>query len=556
MEKNKKEDEKKMENKYIITIIAVIIIISAIMVVITNNNSQNRPNDELVVCIAAHGGEPESGFNPMTGWGKRDDPLIQSTLFKYDSNATLINDLATSYNISDDLKTYTVNIREGIKFTDESPLTAEDVVFTYNKAKESGETTNLESLDNAQKVNDTTIQFTLNRPDSTFINKLAHVGIVPSDSYNNITYGENPIGSGPYKLKQWDKGQQVIFERNEDYYGKKPYYRKITNVYLDAETAFVAAKNGEIDVVEVSVTYLNSTIDGMHTQIMHSIDGRYLSLPVMNNTEEKTVDGKSYIGNDITSDSAIREALMIGINRTNISQGAYNGLADPLYDVVSSSLPWSLNSSLSDGDITQAKEILASNGWVDSDGDGIVEKDGKKASFNLNYGSNDQDDQIIALSVSQQAKDFGIEIIPQSKQWSEIRNIKSSEPFVFSGGDLDPYMLYQYYSSSLAGKGWNNVPGYNNPQVDKLMENAMNIELNSSYDSWKEVDKLAKKDNPYIPLATKPFLLFVSDRVDISPNTQKIYPHGGDFLGNIYDWKHNENNTTVSNETTSNNTTS
>lgn len=555
MEKNKKEDEK-MENKYIITIIAVIIIISAIMVVITNNNSQNRPNDELVVCIAAHGGEPESGFNPMTGWGKRDDPLIQSTLFKYDSNATLINDLATSYNISDDLKTYTVNIREGIKFTDESPLTAEDVVFTYNKAKESGETTNLESLDNAQKVNDTTIQFTLNRPDSTFINKLAHVGIVPSDSYNNITYGENPIGSGPYKLKQWDKGQQVIFERNEDYYGKKPYYRKITNVYLDAETAFVAAKNGEIDVVEVPVTYLNSTIEGMHTQIMHSIDGRYLSLPVMNNTEEKTVDGKSYIGNDITSDSAIREALMIGINRTNISQGAYNGLADPLYDVVSSSLPWSLNSSLSDGDITQAKEILASNGWVDSDGDGIVEKDGKKASFNLNYGSNDQDDQIIALSVSQQAKDFGIEIIPQSKQWSEIRNIKSSEPFVFSGGDLDPYMLYQYYSSSLAGKGWNNVPGYNNPQVDKLMENAMNIELNSSYDSWKEVDKLAKKDNPYIPLATKPFLLFVSDRVDISPNTQKIYPHGGDFLGNIYDWKHNENNTTVSNETTSNNTTS
>ena len=545
-----------MENKYIITIIAVIIIISAIMVVITNNNSQNRPNDELVVCIAAHGGEPESGFNPMTGWGKRDDPLIQSTLFKYDSNATLINDLATSYNISDDLKTYTVNIREGIKFTDESPLTAEDVVFTYNKAKESGETTNLESLDNAQKVNDTTIQFTLNRPDSTFINKLAHVGIVPSDSYNNITYGENPIGSGPYKLKQWDKGQQVIFERNEDYYGKKPYYRKITNVYLDAETAFVAAKNGEIDVVEVPVTYLNSTIEGMHTQIMHSIDGRYLSLPVMNNTEEKTVDGKSYIGNDITSDSAIREALMIGINRTNISQGAYNGLADPLYDVVSSSLPWSINSSLSDGDITQAKEILASNGWVDSDGDGIVEKDGKKASFNLNYGSNDQDDQIIALSVSQQAKDFGIEIIPQSKQWSEIRNIKSSEPFVFSGGDLDPYMLYQYYSSSLAGKGWNNVPGYNNPQVDKLMENAMNIELNSSYDSWKEVDKLAKKDNPYIPLATKPFLLFVSDRVDISPNTQKIYPHGGDFLGNIYDWKHNENNTTVSNETTSNNTTS
>ena len=86
-------------------------------------------------------------------------------------------------------------------------------------------------MNNATAVNPTTVQFDLNKSDSTFLDKLAYIGIVPSDSYNNETYGSNPVGSGPYKFAQWDKGQQVILEKNDNYYGDQPEFKKITILF-------------------------------------------------------------------------------------------------------------------------------------------------------------------------------------------------------------------------------------------------------------------------------------------------------------------------------------
>ncbi|MDQ1252973.1 MAG: peptide/nickel transport system substrate-binding protein, partial [Euryarchaeota archaeon] len=82
---------------------------------------------ELVAAVGTHGGEPETGFNPITGWGYNREPLVQSTLFKKDSNGSLIHDLATNYSVSDDGLTWTVNIRNDVKFHDGVPLTARDV---------------------------------------------------------------------------------------------------------------------------------------------------------------------------------------------------------------------------------------------------------------------------------------------------------------------------------------------------------------------------------------------------------------------------------------------
>ena len=541
MEKNKKEDEKKMENKYIITIIAVIIIISAIMVVITNNNSQNRPNDELVVCIAAHGGEPESGFNPMTGWGKRDDPLIQSTLFKYDSNATLINDLATSYNISDDLKTYTVNIREGIKFTDESPLTAEDVVFTYNKAKESGETTNLESLDNAQKVNDTTIQFTLNRPDSTFINKLAHVGIVPSDSYNNITYGENPIGSGPYKLKQWDKGQQAILEVNDNYYGKKPYFTQLTILFPEEDTAFELVKSHQADVVQAPFTSLNQTVDGYKLINYTSPRAQGLSLPYLNNTGLTTDNGHA-VGNNVTADKASREALNIGIDRTSIINSVYKGYGKVEYSGVDSQVYANNDSKVTDNNPQEAKNILEQAGWVDTNGDGIREKDGKNASFKLYYSSKDQSRQSLATVISEQAKPLGINIELVGTDWDTIYQNMYSEAALMQQSSDNPYRtIYQQYHSkeNFTEDDYMNPNAYNSSEVDAILEEALSsTNQNESNNLWAKAAYTGnggfgpKGDAPWLWVADYNYCYFVKDGI----NMGKEPIMGQDYLANICDW--------------------
>ncbi|MDY0248398.1 MAG: ABC transporter substrate-binding protein, partial [Methanosarcina mazei] len=100
-------------------------------------SSTSRASDELVVNVYSHTGEPETGFDPLLGWGcghVNFEPLIQSTLFKTDDEGAIINDLATGYSASPDGKTWTVNVRDDVKFTDGEKLTAEDVAFTFNTA--------------------------------------------------------------------------------------------------------------------------------------------------------------------------------------------------------------------------------------------------------------------------------------------------------------------------------------------------------------------------------------------------------------------------------------
>ena len=138
-----------MDKKYIIgAVIAVIAIIAIAAIALGGGNTERAPN-ELVTCVAAHGEEPEFGFDPMHGWGYHDsgtDPLIQSTLYKRDANNSFVGDLATNYTVSDDLRTYTVTIRDDVNFTDGTKLTAEDVAFSYNKAKELGEGADLSNM--------------------------------------------------------------------------------------------------------------------------------------------------------------------------------------------------------------------------------------------------------------------------------------------------------------------------------------------------------------------------------------------------------------------------
>lgn len=523
-----------MDKKYIIAGIIAIIAVIGIAVFAMGSGSSERAPDELVMAVSVHGGEPEAGFDPLAEWGIGTEPLVQSTLLKKDANGSLVNDLATEYSVSNDLKTYDVTLRDDVKFTDDTPLTAKDVVFTYDKAKENG-VVSLDNVNEITAVDDTHVKFELNKTDSTFINKLTQVGIVPADSYNNETYGENPIGSGPYKLTQWDKGQQAIFEVNENYYGEKPYYTKITNLFLESDAAFAAAQNGEVDLVEVPLSYSNETVEGMHQVAYPSLDVRYIGLPV--NTESPNEDG-IIVGNNVTADPAIREAISKGIDRQAMVEGAFNGLGNVSYTGISSQLPFASDATIDDGNVDEAKQILESAGWVDTDGDGIREKDGQKASFEIDYASSDSTRQAVALQFSEQVKELGIEATPEGKTWDEMDTTKFNQPIVWGGGSTDPYQLYNFYDSEVAASGYSNPAAYNNSQVDALIDSAMeNANVESSYSSWAQVQSTALNDNPYIWVGTLDYLFFVSDNLDISDDTHTLYPHGGDVWGNIYDWK-------------------
>jgi peptide/nickel transport system substrate-binding protein len=127
-------------------------------------------------------------------------------LLRRNSDLKFENDLATNYSVSADGKVWTVTIRSDAKFSDGKPVTAEDVAFTFTKAGENGGKTDVTVLREAIAINPTTVELRLKQPQSTFINRLATLGIVPKHAYS-ANYGRKPIGSGPYQLVQWDEGQ-------------------------------------------------------------------------------------------------------------------------------------------------------------------------------------------------------------------------------------------------------------------------------------------------------------------------------------------------------------
>lgn len=533
-------------NKKLVLIFALIISVFLVMGTasagffdfLNGENGSAESGSELTIAASAvHGGEPEAGFDPLTGWATENgiEPLIQSRIFQKDTEGKLKNDLATDYSVSDDLKTIDVTLRDDVKFTDNTTLTAKDIEFTYNTAKKNG-VIDLSTMKNVTATDDTHVQFTLEKPDSTFLYKLAQLGIVPSDSYNNETYGQDPIGSGPYKLIQWDKGQQAIFEVNENYYGNMPHYEKITDLFMDSESALLAAKNGEADIIEVAPEYANETIEGMHTVIYPSVDMRGLYLPVTPETGEVSEIG-SPIGNNVTSDLAIRQALSSAINRQEIIDSAFNGLGNASYYGIGNQLTWAPDENIQDGNIDEAKEILSKGGWKDTNGDGILEKDGKTASFTLNYKANDLPSQAMAIQISEQAKEIGINIIPEGNSMDKIMATLNTNPMIWAYGSTDPYSIYTMYDSEVAHAGFNNPGSYNNSAVDAMIEKAMSEDLDSSCESWSQVPQLANNDTPWLWVGSIDYVFFVSDDVDFSENTHTIYPHGGDVWGNVYDWK-------------------
>jgi uncharacterized membrane protein len=127
------------------------------------------------------------------------------------------------------------------------------VAFTFNKTKEAASFVDLTEMDKAEAVNDKTVVFHMKKPMSIFPYQVATLGIVPEHLYGDgKAYAQQPIGSGPYKFVQWDRGQQLIVERNDDYYGGKAPFKRIVFLFLNNDAAYAAAQAGKVDVVKTT----------------------------------------------------------------------------------------------------------------------------------------------------------------------------------------------------------------------------------------------------------------------------------------------------------------
>ena len=228
--------------------------------------------------------EPAAGFDPCIDWGCGEhvhEPLIQSTLVVTNRDMEFENDLATSYECSADNLVWTFEIRDDVHFSDGEPLTAADVAFTINTIRQSPQAqADLTMVTDAVAVSDTVVEIHLSKPWNALLYTLAVMGIVPEHAYGE-DYGANPIGSGRYLLKQWDKGQQAIFEANPSYYGEAPSIERFCVMFMEEDAALAAAKGGKVDMAYTSATFADQQVDGYELASYASVDSRGINLPVI-----------------------------------------------------------------------------------------------------------------------------------------------------------------------------------------------------------------------------------------------------------------------------------
>lgn len=461
-----------------------------------------QAKDSVVVVLSTEA-EPAAGFDPAYGWGAGEhvhEPLIQSTLTVTNADLTIGYDLATDMTVSDDGLTWTVTIRNGVTFSDGEALTAQDVAFTYNTVKAATSVSDFTMLDYAEATDDSTVVFHMVHPYSIWPYTMAITGILPEHAYDAATYGQAPIGSGRYLLKQWDKGQQVILEANPNYYGKAPSMQKVTILFMAEDAAYLAAKSAQADVSYTAASYAATIPDACSLLSVQTVDNRGVNLPGF--------------------ELAVRQAINVGIDRNALVTNVLDGYGTPAYTVCDG-MPWCPDGVEITHDLTAAAALLDGDGWL-LGADGVRAKDGKALKINFLYPTGDSVRQALAAELTNQLSTLGFRASYEAVGWDTAYDRAETEPLVWGWGSHTPMEVYNIYSDS-------------SHEVADLLEQAMSsTALEASYPLWQQAQKADQ--STWAWLVNVNHLFLVRDGLTVAE--QKLHPHGHGWsiVNNVDAW--------------------
>ena len=475
----------------------------------TSNYNQNYASESGGTLVDAMSGEP-SGLIAMIA-GESSASTIASNIFnsllKYDKNLELTGELAESWDVSPDQKTITFHLKPNLKWADGKPLTSDDVLFTWQLVTDEKTRTpygaDYKLVKKAEAPNPDTFKVTYAQPYAPALDSWSGLHILPKhllegQDINNTPFARNPVGSHYYELDQWKKGESISLKRNVNAtQGQARIDRLVSRIIPDRAAQFLELMADNIDSMS-----LNSIQYARIFPSRPDLTAKIAQYKELGNSY-------TYLGFNLKrkpfDDVRVRQAINYAIDKQEIIDGVLLGLGLPVASPYKPGTRWS-NPSLQPYPYDPGKAIalLKAAGFEDHDHDGILDRDGQPLSFEILTNQN-KEREMSAVLVQRRLKEIGIDVKIRVVEWATFisRFIKTGDFNVVLLGwglGLEPDQFNIWHSSQQA-PGQFNFIGYNNPTVDKLLEDGRTeLDPDKRMKIYHAFAKILLEDSPVVYL--------------------------------------------------------
>lgn len=414
---------------------------------------------------------------------------IYDYLIREQPDNTLGPGLAESWEYSDDNMELIFHLREGVTFHNGDPMTAEDVVFSLNRAIESSFTSRVTSaMDSARIVDENTVVLRLKHPFGPAEQCVAsaQMGILNKRVYEEDpeAYKRNPVGTGPYKFVDWNSGEDWTYEAFEDYYKGAPAIKRIEfKVLPDANTRVVALENNEVDFIFTAPPEEQDTIERHDDLVFYAFQTPMNSDLKFNNEDEHF------------SNKLVRQAVAHAVDRNAIILGALDGYGKPLHTpMTSAAFGWPEDFENREYNVEKAKQLLAEAGYPDG--------------FTTTISTTDSLElyRKTAEIFQAQLQAIGIQAEIEVFEWGAFldkvltRKEYSVCPMQMTIPYLDADHIFELSHSRMRTEGRNYILA-NNAELDELLEKGRNsTDPNEREQIYRDICELWKEECFTIPL--------------------------------------------------------
>ncbi|MCX5822875.1 MAG: peptide-binding protein [Deltaproteobacteria bacterium] len=452
--------------------------------------------------------------------------LVFNGLIKYDKDIRIVGDLAESWEISKDGLVITFHLRKGVRWHDGRPFTAADVLYTYQVTVDPKTPTayagDFLKVKKAEVLDDWTFRATYDKPFAPALMSWS-VGILPKHllAGNEITtspLGRRPIGTGPYKFKEWVTGQKIVLVSNPDYFEGRPYIDGyIMRIIPDTATMFLELRANGIDRMGLTpLQYTRQTENKLFRENFNKY--RYLSFAY------------TYMGynlkNPLFADKRVRQAIAYAVNRVEMIDGVLLGLGKPATGPYKPGT-WAYNPNVRayPYDPAKAKALLAEVGWKDLNGDGVLEKEGRPFAFEIITNQGNEIRAKCAEIIQRRLAEVGIQVKIRVVEWAAfvkdfINKRKFDATILGWTIPMEPD-LYDVWHSSKTGPEELNFISYKNGEVDALIEKGREtFDQSVRKRCYDRIQEILAEEQPYLFLYVPDALPIIHARfrgVEVAP---------------------------------------